>query len=267
MRLLILTMFAVAACAQSRNGVITGVVTDRTGAPVKSAPVQAANAATGAAIRGFSTAKGDYTLAQVPAGKYVVSVIMPGFSFLPFVRSDVAVQPGQTMRLNIALPEGPSLGTLGDDPERSRTKTPPPAGPAPRTPAGKPDFSGVWQGNDDPFPDQPELLPAVAARAKHMLETEGKDHPGARCLPQGAVLNGPFSIASCKTAMFCSRFSRMFPAIARSIWTAAPIRRSPTPLGWDIPPESGKATRWSSTRWVSTSMAGSVSIRPPRNCT
>jgi len=192
MRIVVFAMFALSVWAQSNMGVISGVVTDHVGAIVKGAPVQAANMATGATIRRFSTAKGDYILPKVPAGKYVVSVTMPGFSFLPFFRPDVAVQAGQTLKLNISLPEGPSLGTLGDDPARSRTKTPAPAGPAPRTAYGKPDLSGVWQGNDDPFPEQPELLPAVAARAKHMLETEGKDHPGARCLPPAAVVNGPF---------------------------------------------------------------------------
>ena len=30
-----------------------------------------------------------------PTGTYVVSVVMPGFSFLPFVQPDVAVRAGQ----------------------------------------------------------------------------------------------------------------------------------------------------------------------------
>ena len=36
------------------------------------------------------------------------------------------------------------------------------------------------------------MLPWAAERSKQMLESNLKDHPGARCLPQDPILTGPF---------------------------------------------------------------------------
>ena len=72
---------------------------------------------------------------------------------------------GQRLRFDIALKSG-NLGTIADDPYMYlggiRAKTSSLTGPAPRTPDGRPDLSGVWNGKDHLFPEKPDLLPGAA---------------------------------------------------------------------------------------------------------
>src|SRR3977135_3282309 len=75
------TMFLAAsvAFAQSDRGSITGTTVDPSGAAVTNAAVEATNVATGAVYKVESTATGNYTLAELPAGVYQLSVAQPGF--------------------------------------------------------------------------------------------------------------------------------------------------------------------------------------------
>ena len=59
-----------AAFAQGDSGSITGVVTDQDGAIVSGAQIQAKNLKTGTLYKTVSSATGDYTLEQLPAGTY-----------------------------------------------------------------------------------------------------------------------------------------------------------------------------------------------------
>ena len=187
------TAFASFATAQD-TGAIIGTVSSG-GAAVAGAPVQARNTVTGAAFRALGSAAGDYALTQVPAGTYEVSVTMPGFSFIPFLDSNVVLGAGQRLRFDIDLKNG-NLGTIGDDPyiylAGIRARAASLTGPPPRTPDGRPDLSGVWNGKDDLFPERPALLPWAAKILSERLENDLKDHPSARCLPAGLMQTGPF---------------------------------------------------------------------------
>src|SRR5258706_3228402 len=123
--------FALGALAQS-GGTITGNVVELAGDAVAGAPIQAANATTKAVYKATSSDKGDYTLAQLPAGAYELSVAAPGFN--PFAQN-VTLAAAQALRLDIHLFDF-QLDTLGDGREfrvSQLTPHPTPSGPTPRT--------------------------------------------------------------------------------------------------------------------------------------
>jgi hypothetical protein len=194
---------AALATAQNAPGTIRGRVTDPEGAPVAKAPVQARNPATGAVYRGLSSASGDYSLSQVLAGKYELSVSIPCCAYLPFTQTDLTVETGQTLRADVHLAEGTSYRTLGDDPntlaEMIRVRAGVPSAPAPRTADGHVDLSGVWQGNDDLYPEQPDALPWADAIMKERIANNFKDAPSGRCLPSGPLVTGPFLVKLVQT--------------------------------------------------------------------
>jgi iron complex outermembrane recepter protein len=86
--------------AQTPGGVITGVVRDAQGAPVLSATVMAANQATGATRSTATDAGGRYTITDLVAGTYTVSV--SGLGFRSVSRRDVRVS-GETVSVTFVL--------------------------------------------------------------------------------------------------------------------------------------------------------------------
>src|SRR5215469_4833970 len=99
-----LFLICVPAFAQSDRGTITGEIADPAGAVVAGAPVEATNAETGAVYRAAASATGNYTLSQLPAGAYVVSVTVPGFK--RYVRQNVVVSVAGTLRIDVTLEVG-----------------------------------------------------------------------------------------------------------------------------------------------------------------
>ena len=77
---LCLLLCAAAAFAQSDRGIITGTVTDTTGAVVANAAIEAKQLETGSVFPTTSTATGNYTLTELPVGPYEVSAT-PVFVF------------------------------------------------------------------------------------------------------------------------------------------------------------------------------------------
>lgn len=179
--------------AQS-SALMRGVVSAE-GSAVPNAPIQAKNTQTGATFRSISLGNGQYELPGLPPGSYDVSVRMPGFQYAPFRREGVTVTSGQALSLDVELANS-NLNTIADDPftylSHIRAEAVPLTGPVPRAADGRPDLSGIWFGNDDLFPDDPELLPWAAERVQAVLANDLKDIPGARCLPMGILQNGPF---------------------------------------------------------------------------
>src|SRR5881396_1643468 len=82
--------------AQSDRGTITGTIADPAGAVVANASIEARNIGTGALYPVASSATGNYTLAELPAGNYEISVTVAGFK--KSVRQGLTVQVAQTLR-------------------------------------------------------------------------------------------------------------------------------------------------------------------------
>src|SRR5437870_6873011 len=97
-------VFAGSALAQGDRGTITGTVADATNAVIPGASITATNSQTTAKYETVSTETGNYTLAQLPAGTYDLTVELPGFK--KYVRQGITVMVAQTLRLDVALAVG-----------------------------------------------------------------------------------------------------------------------------------------------------------------
>lgn len=179
--------------AQTQRSSLTGTVSQPSGATVADAPIQVKNKVTGKIARTTSKSDGSYTLGDLAAGAYELSIVMPCCAYERFTK-EVALAAGQTTQLVIRLTETVNGTTLGDDPGRlaavMRKRDRVPSRPAPRTAGGKPDLSGVWVDTGDPYPEQPDLLPWAAAIFKERSENHRKDAPHNRCLPGSPPLPG-----------------------------------------------------------------------------
>jgi hypothetical protein len=178
--------------AQGPPGTISGTVADPDGVAVANAQVEATNEA-GAQFQAKASASGSYSLALLPAGTYRIAVTSPGLR--RFEKPNVAVQSGESVRVDARLADLGSLGALGEDRLfyanilESHTA---PAGPTPRTPDGKPDFSGVWHALRTVDPGRPDPLPWAEELIKERAANHNKDLPSARCLPFGITRAGTF---------------------------------------------------------------------------
>lgn len=124
MRLRIACLFLVctlALFAQGDRGTLTGTVTDPTGAVVPNANIQVTNSETAAVYKIGTSSTGNYTLANLPVGTYVLSVEAPGFK--KFERPNLVVQVAQTARVDAVLEVGASTETVTVSTEAPLLKT------------------------------------------------------------------------------------------------------------------------------------------------
>jgi carboxypeptidase family protein len=186
-------MSLLAAFAQGDSGRITGVVTDQDGAVVSGAVIEAKNMKTGMLYKTTSSATGNYTLEQLPAGTYELANTVLG---LAYRQENVVVQASHTVRLDIRVVDN-SLNTLGEDRAFFAALASPhatPDGPTPRTPDGKPDFSGVWWEPRVVDLEEAPVLPWAAALMKERAANHAKDIPRTRCLPSAIGVLGRFGV-------------------------------------------------------------------------
>jgi hypothetical protein len=105
-----LFLFSLTAIAQSDRGTITGTVSDPAGAVIANAVVSARNVATGVDYTGASSGTGNYTITQLPAGNYELTITVPGFK--KYVRSGLQVEVAGIARIDVALEVGSAAESI-----------------------------------------------------------------------------------------------------------------------------------------------------------
>jgi hypothetical protein len=97
-------------CAQTTSGLITGAVTDPSGAVVPDAEIDITNQATGQARSTKTEANGAYTLPLLPPGVYNISVTKQGFARQD--RQNVPLEVNQSDTIDFALGVASSSQTV-----------------------------------------------------------------------------------------------------------------------------------------------------------
>jgi hypothetical protein len=110
--LLILVSCAFMACveAQTTNGLITGVVTDPTGAVIPDAQITIVNQGTGLKRTTATQATGEYIVPQLAPGVYDITVVKSGFGQQS--QSSVQLEVNQSLTLNFKLGLASSAQTV-----------------------------------------------------------------------------------------------------------------------------------------------------------
>jgi Carboxypeptidase regulatory-like domain len=114
---LVLCCASVLCLAQSDRGSVSGTVTDPTGSGIVGAKVTVTNAAMGTQNSTVTTGAGDYTIPELIAGQYSVTVVATGFTRA--VRNGITVSVGEVARVDLNLGVGQSTATVtvtGDAP-------------------------------------------------------------------------------------------------------------------------------------------------------
>jgi hypothetical protein len=112
----------VAAAAQvAEEAGVVGTIIDPAGAVISSARVELKNEDTGSTYTSTSDARGQYSIAGMPPGRYDFSVTSPGFK--KFVRSGIDVQPREMARLDSALQVGAASESVTVTAEATLLKT------------------------------------------------------------------------------------------------------------------------------------------------
>ncbi len=99
-----LLLISVTALGQTDRGTITGTISDPASAVVANAMVEAKNEATGVVYRASSSNTGNYTVPQLPAGTYDLSITVTGFK--KFLRPKITVDVAAIVRIDAMLEVG-----------------------------------------------------------------------------------------------------------------------------------------------------------------
>lgn len=123
MRIVRLATFVilVAASAFAQNATITGTIADPSGAVIASAPIEVRNVANGQVYVGASTATGNYTISQLPIGRYDMVIQVPGFKV--YNREGFTLAAQQIMRQDVTLEVGTATEAVTVTAESSLLRT------------------------------------------------------------------------------------------------------------------------------------------------
>jgi hypothetical protein len=112
------------ASAQSDRGSVSGTITDPSGSGITGARVTVTNTAMGTQNSTVTTGVGEYTVPELAAGVYSVTVVAPGFTTL--VRNGITVSVGETARIDLRLGvgQGSTTITVNEDAPLLQTDSP-----------------------------------------------------------------------------------------------------------------------------------------------
>ncbi len=120
--ILAVALFMSSAFAQNSGaGTITGTLTDPAGSVVPGAAVAVRNANTGATVSLVSNGAGIYVAPFLPPGMYEITASKAGFGKI--ARTNLTLQVGQTMTIDIALPLQTTTDTVTVSSEASVVDT------------------------------------------------------------------------------------------------------------------------------------------------
>src|ERR1022692_130405 len=107
--------------AQTTNGSIKGAVTDPSGAAISGATVTGRNLDTGLTLTTTTTDVGVYSLADLPPGRYAVTVVAPNMK--KYSREGVTVTTDSTVSLDIPLQLGAASDSVTVTADASQLET------------------------------------------------------------------------------------------------------------------------------------------------
>ncbi len=116
---LLCSVFLVSFAASAQDlATLVGTVTDSSGALVPGVSITVSNPTKGFTRTVASNSAGDYTVARIPIGDYIVTAKAPGFESL--TRSGITLDAGQTLRVDMQLKVGSTqqeVTVVGDLPK------------------------------------------------------------------------------------------------------------------------------------------------------
>jgi hypothetical protein len=120
-KLVLFVLMTGAMFGQADRGTLTGTVADAQGAVIAEARLELRNQDTGSVHETVTTATGNYSLVQLPAGTYELTVQFAGFK--KYVQPGLAIQVAQSTRLDIVLEVGATTETVTVTAEATLLKT------------------------------------------------------------------------------------------------------------------------------------------------
>src|SRR3954469_11075593 len=108
-------------CAQETTGTIAGIVKDASGAVVPDANVTVQNTGTGQQRQVKSGSEGEFSVPQLPIGKYQVTATHPGFSKV--LVKDTELQVNDRRRVDLTLPVGTAEQVVTVEASNTRVDT------------------------------------------------------------------------------------------------------------------------------------------------
>ena len=114
-------VLAVSAFAQSDRGNITGTVMDSSSAVIPGAKVVVSDPATGSRRETTTTATGNYSITDLSAGVYTLSVEASGFS--RYEQTNITMQVAVTVRVDVSMKVGQSTESIQVSADATMLKT------------------------------------------------------------------------------------------------------------------------------------------------